>query len=243
MGSCASCLGPSKHSESTATPRIKSSPIEPNPPKPPTVHCESKPDRYDLLQQDQPEFSLTGQFLLAYCVSVYDGDTVTLNLETAFGINKWKIRLLGLDAPELKTVDPVEKSHGRACGAMVKYILWHRYCLIRCYNFEKYGRLLGEIYVKSIDRPADISAENRWWQSLRPRGDILKCIEEHKFINLNEWLMENTPCVSYEGQTKSIIKFKDLLTYHNIYAQIYQEVNNQNHNPKPNHNKHNENNK
>ena len=47
---------------------------------------------------------------------VVDGDTVDVNIDLGFGIwlRKERVRVMGIDTPESRTSDPVEKVFGKA---------------------------------------------------------------------------------------------------------------------------------
>jgi endonuclease YncB( thermonuclease family) len=151
------------------------------------------------IREEQPIFSLEGEKCQAYCTSVYDGDTVTLNIksERTKGVYAWKVRLSGLDAPELhpRLNDPthdIQKIHAEKCRQVVMHFLLHKECTIMCGKFDKYGRLLGIIWVNSLKE------------------------------SLNDWLLgrdiegrKNTPCVPYDGKAKSAI------TYDKTYCKLY----------------------
>ena len=47
-------------------------------------------------------FSLEGKTLSAKCVDIYDGDTLTLTVSIAGNIYKFKMRLSGIDTPEIR---------------------------------------------------------------------------------------------------------------------------------------------
>lgn len=82
----------------------------------------------------------------AYCLSVYDGDTVTLWIENGFNVFQlWKCRLYGIDAPE---VTGSEKPMGLITKAWLSDEILNKYILIDVYGgkTDKYGRLLVTIY-------------------------------------------------------------------------------------------------
>ena len=55
-------------------------------------------------------------------VRVVDGDTVDVDIDLGFGVwmRKQRIRMYGIDTPESRTSDKVEKKYGLAAD-------WHRY--------------------------------------------------------------------------------------------------------------------
>ena len=82
-------------------------------------------------------------------VKVVDGDTVDVDIDLGFGVwmRKQRIRLYGIDTPESRTSDPVEKKYGILAKEQVeKY-------LVNCKKFKsfkdekgKFGRILGEVW-------------------------------------------------------------------------------------------------
>lgn len=141
-------------------------------------------------------FTLDGDTCVGYCVSVYDGDTCTFNLKTKIGIHKWKIRLLGLDAPELKTKDELEKMHAKACRDTLAEWIQYKECHVKCSGYDKYGRLLAVIYAQDKN---DLSKSK----------DLETIGNQKNYIDVNDWLIKNTPCVPYDGKTKQKIKYDE----------------------------------
>ena len=82
--------------------------------------------------------------------SVYDGDTCTLDIDLGMNIirKKEKVRLYGIDTPELRGVSDEEKERGRqARDWLYEQLDEAKEVLIRTYKDKegKYGRLLGEL--------------------------------------------------------------------------------------------------
>lgn len=83
----------------------------------------------------------------AKVVKVYDGDTITVDIDLGFGVwlKKQSIRLLGIDTPEIRGDE-------RPDGLIVRDILreWILYkeiiVITKKDSKGKYGRWLGEIY-------------------------------------------------------------------------------------------------
>lgn len=86
-----------------------------------------------------------------YVVSVYDGDTITVNIDLGFNIimKNQKIRLNGIDAPELKGV---EKIPGQASKNWLVEKLLNKNITLKTYKDkkEKYGRWLADVYVEEL---------------------------------------------------------------------------------------------
>lgn len=87
----------------------------------------------------------------AEIVAVYDGDTITADID--LGFHTWRrgerLRLYGIDAPEIRGVDADTKARGLAArDALRERILGKEVivCTIRDRK-EKYGRYLAEVYI------------------------------------------------------------------------------------------------
>jgi micrococcal nuclease len=79
-----------------------------------------------------------------------DGDTVDVDIDLGFGLiySNQRIRLYGIDAPEKRTRDLVEKERGLAATAYVnEQAPVGSRVVIKTYKDDKYGRILGEIFV------------------------------------------------------------------------------------------------
>ena len=99
-----------------------------------------------------PKFTLKCHKTYAKCVHVYDGDTVHvvfkmpgIGADTCY---KWVIRLNGIDTPEIKSKNANEKSKAVESRDFLKGKILDKIIIVECSDFDKYGRLLGEIYLE-----------------------------------------------------------------------------------------------
>jgi micrococcal nuclease len=94
-------------------------------------------------------FNLDGDMMRAKVIDVYDGDTVTLVFQ--FGARMWKdkCRLRGIDTPEIRTRDADEKVRGLEARDWLRAKLLNQKVWVECGKWDKYGRLLGTIYLTS----------------------------------------------------------------------------------------------
>lgn len=85
-------------------------------------------------------------------IAVIDGDTIDVEIDLGFdiSINK-RVRLAGIDTPESRTTDKMEKSLGLESKAKLKQILSSATTVIikteKPDSSEKYGRVLGWLYI------------------------------------------------------------------------------------------------
>lgn len=101
-------------------------------------------------------FSLKGNKYPCRIVSVYDGDTCTALFKMNKNYVKFKIRMLGYDSPEMKPRLNVEnreqiKREAEAAKQALITKTKDRQVILHCSDWDKYGRLLGTLYVDNIN--------------------------------------------------------------------------------------------
>lgn len=96
------------------------------------------------------KFSLNDLKTDAKIIKVYDGDTVTAIFYLNNELYKWSCRLTGIDTPELKTKDESEKILGLKARDALKEKILDKIVKLHCYEFDKYGRLLVDIYLEDL---------------------------------------------------------------------------------------------
>ena len=81
-------------------------------------------------------------------VKVVDGDTVDVDIDLGFGMTykKQRVRMLGIDTPESRTRDLVEKKFGKASKKHLKGILESGDIELVSHDKGKFGRILGELF-------------------------------------------------------------------------------------------------
>ena len=111
----------------------------------------------DNLDDTVELFSLEEKTFQAKIVRVYDGDTCF----AVFFMNnlpvKFKIRMEGYDSPELKpslSLPNREKEIKKANEAKkeLEKLVLNKIVRLECGTWDKYGRLLGKLYVKQGER-------------------------------------------------------------------------------------------
>ena len=110
--------------------------------------------------QTQNEYDV----VLLKCV---DGDTVDVDIDLGFGV--WlkdeRVRIMGIDTPESRTSDKVEKLFGTAAKERLKELLEHGGKLITTENKHgedmkgKFGRILGDFRAPDGKLVTDIMIE------------------------------------------------------------------------------------
>jgi len=115
---------------------------------------------------------------------IIDGDSIVLDIDLGFNtwLNKQHIRLHGIDTPEYRTRDLVEKQHGT----------------------------LAKNLVESLVQPGDSVVIKTVLDKHEKFGRILGIIELQNGINLNQLLIEEKLAVPYHGQSKDEIEKQHL---------------------------------
>ena len=123
----------------------------------------------------------------ATIIKVVDGDTVDVDIDLGFGIimKDERVRIMGIDTPESRTRDKVEKKFGLAAKARLKELLGKTCTLKTQINKDgedmkgKFGRILGDFSV--YDTKTD------------------------SYKNVTEIMIAEHHAVKYQGQAKSDI--------------------------------------
>jgi len=79
---------------------------------------------------------------------IIDGDTVDVTIDLGFEMTtKQRVRLYGINTPETRTRDLVEKAKGKASKARLMELLngCKREIILRTLKRGKYGRILGKL--------------------------------------------------------------------------------------------------
>ena len=94
---------------------------------------------------------------------VVDGDTIDVDIDLGFDVvlKKQRVRLMGIDTPESRTKDLEEKKFGKASKAYLKELLSRGDVTLISHDKGKFGRILGELWVHSIDNEGHPVFENR----------------------------------------------------------------------------------
>jgi endonuclease YncB( thermonuclease family) len=93
-----------------------------------------------------PFFSLDGYCTWGKVVKCYDGDTIWAIFILNNCLTKFKCRLYGIDCAEIKSKDNTEINYAQKAIRRVNELTFEKLVYIKCYKFEKWGRLLIDIY-------------------------------------------------------------------------------------------------
>ena len=97
-------------------------------------------------------------------LKVIDGDTVDVDIDLGFGVwlKKERVRIMGIDTPESRTRDKVEKKFGLASKAKLKELLKDGAILKTEVSKKgedmkgKFGRILGDFILEDDRRVTEV---------------------------------------------------------------------------------------
>ena len=121
---------------------------------------------------------------------VVDGDTIDVIIDLGFDIMyKSRVRLFGIDTPESRTRDLVEKKFGLASKEYFKsWVAEQEYVLVESTEKGKFGRILGRIYNSDMSECYnDKSIEDH--HAVPYNGENKELVEQQHMDNRN-WLTE-----------------------------------------------------
>ena len=122
---------------------------------------------------------------------VVDADTVDVDIDLGFGMiyKKQRVRLMGIDTPESRTRDLVEKLFGKASKKHLKETLSNAEMItLVSHDKGKFGRILGELFIyENVGHPQ---------------------FEVH--YSINQKMIDDHHAVDYGGGNKEEIQTKHL---------------------------------
>ena len=127
---------------------------------------------------------------------VIDGDTVDVDIDLGFGVvlTDERVRIMGIDTPESRTRDKVEKLFGLASKKRLKELL-SKYCVLKTEinkNGEdmkgKFGRVLGDFVAADGRMITDILIEEGY--AVAYHGQSKDDIQEAHLANRQKLLQE-----------------------------------------------------
>lgn len=94
---------------------------------------------------------------------VVDGDTVDIDIDLGFGVmlRDERVRIMGIDTPESRTRDSVEKVFGLAAKDRLKQLLGKK-SILKCKEYDskgKFGRILGDFTTNDGRMVTDVLVE------------------------------------------------------------------------------------
>jgi endonuclease YncB( thermonuclease family) len=133
-----------------------------------------------------------------FVIKVYDGDTITIAAKLHYPespLYRFQVRLNGIDSPEIKGKSDEEKEAAHKSQRALETLVLHKVVQLKNLAQEKYGRILANVYVKTI---------------------------LNEDLHVNEWLLQQGYAIPYDGKTKQafhIIHEPSVHPQPNLYSQ------------------------
>ena len=132
----------------------------------------------------------------AKLTKVVDGDTVDVDIDLGFGV--WlkdeRVRIMGIDTPESRTRDKVEKVFGLASKYRLKDLL-AKDCTLKTFAAKdgedmkcKFGRILGDFIAPDGRMITEIMIEEG--HAVRYHGQNKADVEKDHMVNRNRLMAE-----------------------------------------------------
>ena len=91
------------------------------------------------------------------CTNVYDGDTCHIVFEFNKELVKLRCRLIGYDAPEMKSHIPEQKKIAIEARDKLRELILDKLITCKFHDFDKYGRVLCDIYINDTKHTKHIN--------------------------------------------------------------------------------------
>ena len=126
-----------------------------------------------------------------YVIKVYDGDTITIATKLPYvesPLYRFSVRLNGIDCPEIKGKNALEKQVAHYAKMYVSDKVLHKTIYLDNVKTEKYGRVLADVYINPILQAAGQATGQ----------------EQRQNESLSQMLLRNGLAVQYDGGTKNV---------------------------------------
>jgi endonuclease YncB( thermonuclease family) len=132
-------------------------------------------DIFEIDPKDLKNCIYSDLTLYARIYNCYDGDTVSIIFNYNNEFIKYNCRLNRVDTPEIKSANIKEKEHAKIAKEYLSNIVLDKIIKVEILDFDKYGRLLVELYDPDTDenindmmlkdgyaKPYDGGAKSEW---------------------------------------------------------------------------------
>lgn len=112
--------------------------------------------------KNTPLWTLKGKKLKVKVLKVYDGDTIWIAIKLKGKVYRLKVRLYGIDTPEMKPPKAQknrekEIREAKKAKEFLENLILNKVITIECGDWDKYGRLLGTLYKNNFCSKTNIN--------------------------------------------------------------------------------------
>lgn len=134
---------------------------------------------------DIPALPRKGELIDCRVVDVYDGDTCTVLVCHEGKLLKTKIRIAGVDTPEIRSKSELESKAATFVRDRVREKIQDRILKIKLQKFDKYGgRIVGCLYLSEEETLADALISQGFGKSYNGRAkETWKDEDFHQILN------------------------------------------------------------
>jgi endonuclease YncB( thermonuclease family) len=139
-----------------------------------------------------------GEAVVGRCVGVHDGDSMTILIDTPDGKRQAKIRLDGIDAPELG------QSFSRVSREGLAKMVFEHECAVESRGPDRYGRTVGRVSVGGADVNAAMLDSGLAWHFKKydSRPEMAAREEAAKQAGIGLW-QDGNPIAPWEWRKMS----------------------------------------
>lgn len=119
--------------------------------KPRSIELSTFDALYDRTLENTPKFTFKGERLHTKVLDVIDGDTITISIRINGEYKCIRARLIGVDAPEIRTLDIEEKKLGYEARDWLRKEILNNVVWVECGDWDSFGRILVVVYKNHIN--------------------------------------------------------------------------------------------
>lgn len=106
---------------------------------------------------DTPLFSFNGLKFKCKVVKCYDGDTVHCVFNYDGKLQRFIVRMYGYNSQELRDKNIECKNEAQSARDRLADLILNKIVYLYCYDFDKYGRILGTIRFNDNDKEKSVN--------------------------------------------------------------------------------------
>lgn len=151
-------------------------------------------------------------FASAKVISVYDGDTFTVATWEGTQWCKFKVRIYGIDCPEMRTQNPAERRKAEEAKHIVETALTRAASSLRLVyrGMDKYGRFMCDVFLPDTVLSLACSPPTRSKDKLL-NSMVQNRMDNH--VSLSLALLSRALAVTYKGEKKNTVNWIAVAPY------------------------------